>query len=136
MVFSRERKLGYTGSGTTLIEAKLLGRNAIGIDINSEAVKLSNTNLDFTCQESSKIFTKQGNANNLSFIKHEHIDLICTHPPYADIIQYSKSIPGDIRKAGYVLPLGMNTMQTFVDSGFKLKEIIVKEQHNCLSTDY
>lgn len=162
----------FLGSGTTLIEAKLLGRNAIGVDINSEAVKLSNTNLDFTCQESSKIFTKQGNANNLSFIKHERIDLICTHPPYADIIQYSKNIPGDIsklkyddflkemgqvakesyrvlkrhgicafmigdiRKAGYVLPLGMNTMQTFVDNGFKLKEIIVKEQHNCLSTDY
>lgn len=56
----------FLGSGTTLIEAKLLGRNAIGVDINSEAVKLSNTNLNFTCQEKSKIFTKQGNANNLS----------------------------------------------------------------------
>ena len=40
----------FLGSGTTLIEAKLLGRNAIGVDINSEAVKLSNTNLNFTCQ--------------------------------------------------------------------------------------
>lgn len=37
----------FLGSGTTLIEAKLLGRNAIGVDINSEAVKLSNTNLNF-----------------------------------------------------------------------------------------
>lgn len=70
------------GSGTTLIEAKLLGRNAIGVDINSEAIKLSNTNLNFTCQESSKIFTKQGNATELSFIKDDSIDLICTHPPY------------------------------------------------------
>lgn len=34
----------FLGSGTTLIEAKLLGRNAIGVDINSESVKLSNTN--------------------------------------------------------------------------------------------
>ena len=162
----------FLGSGTTLIEAKLLGRNAIGVDINSEAVKLSNTNLNFTCQEKSKIFTKQGNANNLSFIKDESIDLICTHPPYADIIQYSKEIPGDIshlkyedflkeletvakesyrvlkkqgictfmigdiRKKGYVLPLGMNSMQKFVDAGFKLKEIIIKEQHNCKSTEY
>ena len=156
----------------TLIEAKLLGRNAIGVDINSEAVKLSNTNLHFTCQEKSKIFTKQGNANNLSFIKDESIELICTHPPYADIIRYSKEIPGDIshlkyknflqeleqvakesyrvlkkqgicafmigdiRKKGYVLPLGMNSMQKFVDAGFKLKEIVIKEQHNCRSTDY
>ena len=28
----------FLGSGTTLIEAKLLGRNAIGVDINSEAI--------------------------------------------------------------------------------------------------
>ena len=30
---------------------------------------------------------------------------------------------GDIRKKGYVLPLGMNSMQKFVDAGFKLKLI-------------
>ena len=43
---------------------------------------------------------------------------------------------GDIRRAGYVLPLGMNSMQKFVDAGFKLKEIVIKEQHNCKSTGY
>lgn len=37
----------------------------------------------------------------------------------------------DMRKKGYVLTLGMNSMQKFVDEGFKLKEIIIKEQHNC-----
>ena len=162
----------FLGSGTTLIEAKLLGRNAIGVDINSDAVKLSNKNLDFTCHEASKIFTKQGNANDLTFIKDNSIDLICTHPPYADIIRYSRDIEGDIlllryedflnalqkvaeesfrvlkekcvcafmigdiRRNGYVLPLGMNAMQKFVDVKFKLKEIIIKEQHNCRSTEY
>lgn len=162
----------FLGSGTTLIEAKLLGRNAIGVDINSEAIKLSNTNLNFTCQERSKIFTKQGNAINLSFIKGKSIDLICTHPPYADIIKYSRDISGDlshlryndfleelgkaakeayrvlkkqgmctfmigdIRQEGYVLPLGMQSMQKFIDAGFRLKEIIIKEQHNCRSSEY
>ena len=94
---------------------------------------------------------------NLSFIRDESIDLICTHPPYADIIRYSKEIPGDIshlkyeeflkeleqvareayrvlkkrgicafmigdiRKKGYVVPLGMNSMQKFVNAGFKAK---------------
>ena len=43
---------------------------------------------------------------------------------------------GDIRKKGYVLPLGMNSMQKFVEAGFKLKEIIIKEQHNCRSAYY
>lgn len=27
-------------------------------------------------------------------------------------------------------------MQKFVDAGFKLKEIVIKEQHNCRSADY
>ncbi|MEA5018002.1 MAG: DNA methyltransferase [Erysipelotrichaceae bacterium] len=43
---------------------------------------------------------------------------------------------GDIRKNGNVLPLGFNTMQSFVTAGFSLKEIIIKEQHNCKSTIY
>lgn len=160
------------GSGTTLIEAKLLGRNAVGIDINSDAVKLSDRNLDFTCHETSKIFTKQGNASDLSFLKDQSIDLICTHPPYANIIQYSKDIDGDmshlkyeeflqsfekiaeesfrvlkkngicaymigdIRRKGYVLPLGMNTMQIFIDAKFVLKEIVIKKQYNCRSDNY
>ena len=28
------------------------------------------------------------------------------------------------------------SMQKFVDTGFKFKEIVIKEQHNCRSTDY
>ena len=35
-----------------------------------------------------------------------------------------------------MLPLGMNSMQKFVDAGFKLKEIVIKEQHNCRSANY
>lgn len=88
------------GSGTTLVEAKLLGRNAVGIDINPQSVSISETNLQFQCDTSSKIYIREGNAAELNFIKDAHIDFICTHPPYADIIKYSKGIEGDISMLG------------------------------------
>lgn len=84
------------GSGTTLVEAKLLGRNAVGVDINPQSVSISETNLQFQSDSKSKIFTRNGNATDLYFIKDGHIDFICTHPPYANIIKYSKEIDGDI----------------------------------------
>ena len=86
----------FMGSGTTLIEAKLLHRNAVGVDINPQSVLISETNLQFEFKTNAKIFARTGNAENLSFIKSAGIDLICTHPPYADIIKYSKGIDRDI----------------------------------------
>lgn len=86
----------FMGSGTTLIEAKLLNRNAVGIDINPCAVSIAETNLQFQCQTNSKIYTRNGNASDLHFIKDNYFDLICTHPPYANIIKYSSEIEGDI----------------------------------------
>lgn len=43
---------------------------------------------------------------------------------------------GDIRKNGKVVPLSFRTMESFINVGFQLKEIIIKEQHNCKSTLY
>lgn len=160
------------GSGTTLVEAKLLNRHAVGVDINPQSVSISETNLQFQCETKSKIFTLNGNATDLHFIKDSCIDFICTHPPYANIIKYSKGIEGDIsllgvekflaemqkvaeesyrvlkrgkmcavmigdvRKYGRVIPLGFRMMECFLQVGFTNKEIIIKEQHNCRSTEY
>ena len=77
----------FMGSGTTLVEAKLLNRNAVGVDINPQSVSISDANLQFQCDTSSKVYTCNGNAANLHFIKDNSIDLICTHPPYANIIR-------------------------------------------------
>ena len=162
----------FLGSGTTLIEAKLLNRNAIGIDINPKSISLSKHNLEFQSPSNPRICIRQGTARDLTFIKDNSIDLVCTHPPYADIIKYSEGLEddlsflgyteflaamcdvsretmrvlkpggiccvmiGDIRKSGYVKPLGMETMKLFADCGLTLKEIIIKEQHHCRSEPY
>jgi len=160
------------GSGTTLVEAKLLNRNAIGVDINPQSVSISETNLQFQCDTTSKVHIRNGSATDLSFIKDGRIDFICTHPPYANIIKYSKELDddisllavdeffmamekvaseayrvlkkgkmcaimmGDMRKHGKVIPLGFKVMECFLKAGFASKEIIIKEQHNCRSSEY
>lgn len=158
------------GSGTTLIEAKLLGRRSIGVDINPEAIKLAKSNINFEGINMHEPEIVCGSASNLEFVQDESIDLICTHPPYANIIEYSHNIDGDIslyiveeflqsmkliskelyrvlkpnkycaflmgdiRRNRNVVPLGFKTLEVFQESGFTLKEIVIKEQHNCKST--
>jgi len=77
------------GAGTTLIEAKLLARNALGMDINPEAVNLTKTGLRFKHHPSSEQKVKVGDARDLSFLKDNSFDLALTHPPYMNIIKYS-----------------------------------------------
>ncbi len=163
----------FAGGGTTLVEAKLLNRNIIGVDVNDLALNRCVEKTDFEIDsEMGKVYIKKGDARNLDFIKDNSIDLICTHPPYANIINYSEGIAedlsllnvkdflvemekvasesfrvlkkgkfcavlmGDTRKNGHVIPLGFKTMEVFQNVGFKLKEIIIKEQHNCKATGF
>ena len=87
------------GSGTTLVECKLLGRNSIGVDINLDAVMVAWNRLDFTYAGTNTVQKLyQGDARHLDLIDDESIDLIATHPPYASIVPFSKQkkIEGDL----------------------------------------
>lgn len=162
----------FVGGGTTLVEAKLLNRNVIGVDINPAALERCREKCAFEYDSDSEIQIIEGDARNLDFIDNESIDLVCTHPPYANIIKYSEDIEndmshlkvpdfiaemhkvaeesyrvlkkdkfcailiGDTRQKGHVIPLGFQVMQVFLDAGFKNKEIIIKQQHNCRATGY
>ncbi len=35
-----------------------------------------------------------------------------------------------------MVPLGFRVMEKYLEAGFLLKEIVIKEQHNCKSTDF
>ena len=173
--YSKENDLildQFAGGGTTLIEAKLLNRNIIGVDINKESLIKCRNKCNFDYKTDGKVYLKNADARNLDFIPNDKIDFICTHPPYANIIQYSDDIIGDLsllkvdefyyemqkvaseayrvlkkgkycailmgdtRQKGNVIPLSFNVMKIFEQNGFKLKEIIIKEQHNCKATGY
>jgi len=88
------------GSGTTMIEAKLLKRKGIGVDIHREVVDLARRSCVFESEKGSyepKI--EAGDARQLSSIKDESVDLVATHPPYLNIIEYgAKEIDGDISR--------------------------------------
>ncbi len=89
------------GGGTTLIEAKLLARNGIGIDINPKAIKLAKESLNFKHIPKSNHIIKEKDARNLDFIDNSSIDLVLTHPPYLNIIRYSNGeIKADLSNIG------------------------------------
>jgi DNA modification methylase len=100
--YSQEKDLvldQFAGGGTTLVEAKLLNRNIIGVDINDIAVNRCKEKCNFDYMNSGEVFIYKGDARNLDFIKNESIDLICAHPPYSNIIKYSKNNKDDISLA-------------------------------------
>lgn len=166
----------FCGAGTTAVEAKLLGRRCIALDINDKAIELARRNVDF---DTSALFRKVyeptllvGDARDLSFLENNSIDLICAHPPYANIIHYTDHkegdlsfykideflnemlkvaresyrvlkpgrkcaiLIGDMRRHKYIVPLGFKLINVYLDAGFKLKELVIKRQHNCKTTGF
>ena len=72
----------FAGGGTTLVEAKLLNRDIIGVDINDVALERCKEKTAFDIESAKgKVYIKKGDARNLDFIPDDSIDLICTHPP-------------------------------------------------------
>lgn len=87
----------FAGGGTTLVEAKLLNRDIIGVDINDVAIDRCREKIDFEHEGADgKVHLRKNDARHLDFILDESIDLICTHPPYANIIKYSDGLDGDL----------------------------------------
>ncbi len=187
------------GSGTTCIEAKLLGRNCIGIDINYNALILSmhriyhlekyiKENKEIVKKElekyslgkidlkdilSAKIELFHGDARRMDIIKTNSIDLVLTHPPYFNIIKYGSKtsyegnlsryrkltdylkgikqvleeiyrvlkpghymgiLVGDTRIRRHYVPLTHYVLEFILQTGFILKEEIVKIQHKMKTT--
>jgi DNA modification methylase len=85
----------FVGSGTTLIECKLLNRRGIGIDINPRALELARQRLSFSAKNRAEQEILVGDARQLP-LESASVDLVCTHPPYADALRYSSGLVGDL----------------------------------------
>lgn len=108
----------FAGSGTIPLECKVNGRKCVAFDINKKSVELTkkklknyesvpskeDRNLDFT---ETDFRVEQGDAlNKVKNLDNNSVDLILTHPPYLDLVEYTNR-EGDL-------------------SGLKLKEFLQK----------
>jgi len=115
----------FVGGGTTLVEAKLLNRNCIGIDVNENALQRCRAKCDFARKHTGTITIKPGDARVLDFIADNSIDLICTHPPYANIIKYSANLKNDISLC--TVPKFLKEMELAANESFR----VLKEGKYC-----
>jgi len=87
----------FLGSGTTLIECRRLGRNGIGVEIQAEVIKPAKETIKKE-KNSFKVKTLsvKGDSTKLDFnstLKKNNctsVQFLIMHPPYWDIIKFSK----------------------------------------------
>jgi DNA modification methylase len=93
------------GSGTTCIEAVLLGRKCIGVDVNKQSLILAWHRLYSLAKHISPtdpiepirdVQLYVGDARNLTKVSSDSVDLVATHPPYWRTLRYTSGLPNDI----------------------------------------
>jgi DNA modification methylase len=95
----------FNGSGTTLLAANDLARNAVGFDINKEYCTLSDSRIpDTILPNKARQIAVCADARHMAdYINDNSISFSLTSPPYANLLnreRKNKSRRGDERKNG------------------------------------
>jgi len=78
----------FVGSGTTLVAANDLNRNAVGFDLQKKYIDLCQQRLEqVNLFNSSRQFAIEDDAKNIcDYLQPETVSLIWTSPPYANLL--------------------------------------------------
>jgi len=98
----------FVGSGTTLLAAQDLNRNAVGFDLKNEYIEIAKSRLvQSRLFSEAKQITICDDAHNIpQYLRKETISLSVTSPPYANMLnrrRLNKSIRGNLRENQYYL---------------------------------
>jgi DNA modification methylase len=96
----------FVGSGTTLVAAQDLGRNAVGFDLKAYYVDYSNERVLSGEDETSQIAIHDEALKVPEYLEEDTVSLCVTSPPYANLLnrkRKNKSKRGNLREDEHYL---------------------------------
>ncbi|MFQ5986477.1 MAG: DNA methyltransferase [Thermoplasmata archaeon] len=96
----------FVGTGTALVAARDLRRNAVGFDLQEEYVRiarsrLAQSTLSMGEEESTHVVLQEDARNIPGYLEEETVALCLTSPPYSNLLnrrRLNKSRRGDLRE--------------------------------------
>jgi hypothetical protein len=131
----------FAGSGTTLLECKRLDRNGVGIELNPRVVRKTRALLKAVPHHSrTSAGVHQGDSTTLDFrtvlqsCGASSVQFVLLHPPYHDIIRFSRS-RRDLSNAGSV-NLFLELFGKVIDNSLKVLDkkrylaVVIGDKYN------
>lgn len=86
----------FAGSGCTILESLMMGREAVGVDCNQHMLDAALRRLEVFAENVTPTLLC-GDARKLSqLVGEESVDLVVTQPPYGSTYRFSSNNPNDL----------------------------------------
>ncbi|NWF96768.1 MAG: site-specific DNA-methyltransferase [Candidatus Thorarchaeota archaeon] len=123
----------FVGSGTTLLAARTLERNAVGFDLKKEYVETAQKRLR---EERSGGATQLAICDDAlrvcDYLDDESVSLIVTSPPYASLLnrrRTNRSIRGDLRRSEHYMEV-----QQYSEDSRDLGTMTIEDYSNAIES--